>query len=66
MDDNAIWQAVRILIDAHGDDTAIHAAMQSELALERGCQETAAVWKRVWVAVEELQRQRPNADEALN
>ena len=66
MDEIDVWRTAKILIDAHGMDALIHAAMRADHALEDGNLDGVNVWKRVAQAVEELQRQKPKAGEGVN
>lgn len=66
MDEIDIWRTAKILIDSHGTDAPIHAAMRADHALEDGNLDAVAVWKRVMRAVEELQRQKPKSIEPLH
>jgi hypothetical protein len=61
-----IWRTAKILIDAHGEEAAAHAALRSDHAIDDGLPEVAALWKRVWLAIEELQRQGRRTGEAMN
>ena len=55
-----IYRSAQVLIDQHGEDAAIHAAMRADEMLKAGNIESQAVWKRVLAAVDELQdRERP-------
>ena len=59
-DDKDIYQAAKLLIDRHGDNAVIHAAMRADELLEAGDLDGQAVWKRILKAIEELQsRERP-------
>ena len=51
------------LVEKHGDETPIHAAMQSDAMLDKGNLDGAAVWRRIVAAIEELQREEPAAGE---
>ena len=50
-----IYQTTNELIKQHGADAPIHAAMRADELLEAGDMDGQAVWKRILVAVEELQ-----------
>ncbi len=58
-----IYRSAKLLIDQHGEDAAIHAAMQADKRAGAGDREGRRVWLRVIKAVEELQRTRPRRDE---
>lgn len=47
MDDHDIWRSAKALIDQHGADTAIHAAMRADKLLDAGDLDGAATWRRV-------------------
>ena len=49
-----IWRSAKLLIDRHGDEAAIHAAMRVDELLEASDLDGYTVWKRVLKAVEEL------------
>ena len=49
-----IWRSAKLLIDQHGDEAAIHAAMRVDELLEASDLDGYTVWKRVLKAVEEL------------
>ncbi len=55
-----IWRSARALIDRHGDDAMIHAAMRANELLKAGEMDGVAVWKRILRAVDELlAKERP-------
>ncbi len=58
-----IYRSAQTLVKRHGEDAAIHAAMQADALLEAGDLEGCAVFKRVLRAVEELQRTEPASGE---
>ncbi len=49
-----IYRAAQALIDQHGDDAPIHAAMRADELAEAGDMEGRIVWIRVVEAVKEL------------
>ena len=49
-----IWRSAKLLIDQHGDEAAIHAAMRVDELLEASDLDGYTVWKRVLKAVEGL------------
>ena len=49
-----IWRSAKLMIDQHGDEAAIHAAMRVDELLEASDLDGYTVWKRVLKAVEEL------------
>ncbi len=54
-----IYRSARLLIDRHGEDAGLEAAMRADKFLAVGDMEGAATWRRIVKAVEELQRQEP-------
>ncbi len=53
-----IFRSAKLLVDRHGDEAPIHAAMRADDLLDRGDLDGAAVWRRIVTAVEELLRGR--------
>ncbi len=54
-----IWRSAKLLVNQHGDDAQIHAAMRVDAMLEAGHMDGRAVWQRILAAVEELLRVEP-------
>jgi len=54
-DDKDIYLATKLLIDRHGDDAVIEAAMMADKMLEQGDLDGLATWKRILKTIEELQ-----------
>ena len=50
-----IWRAANLLIRQHGDEAEVAAARRADLMLERGDLEGQLVWKRIRLAIIELQ-----------
>ncbi len=63
MDNIDIYRSAKPLIDQHGEDAPIHAAMQADKRMEAGDLDGCAVWKRVIQAIKELLDQKPLGDE---
>ncbi len=61
-----IYRSADVLIDQHGEDAPIFAAMQAAKRAEAGDMEGRRVWLRVIRAIEEMQRTRPRGDEAAH
>ncbi len=61
-----IYRSARLLIDQHGEDAPIFAAMQADKLAEAGDRKGRAVWLRVIRTIEELQRTRPRRDEPIH
>lgn len=55
-----IYRSAKLYIDQHGDQAALQAAMQSDLLLDAGDIEGAALWRRVIKAIEVMQTTEPN------
>ena len=60
-DEIDVYRSAKLLIDQHGKDAPIFAAMQADKCLEAGDLDGKAVWMRVIRAIEELQDRRPPA-----
>ncbi len=57
LSDLDILRSARLLIDQHGEDAGLEAAMLADAMLQKGAMAGAATWRRIVKAVEELQRQ---------
>lgn len=53
-----IWRAAKLLVDRHGDEAPIHAAMRADDLLAEGDVDGQRIWKRILSAIEELLRGR--------
>ena len=60
MDDRDIWRSAKALIDQHGDDAVIHAAMRADELLDDGDLDGAATWRRVIQAIKDLETTEPS------
>ncbi len=60
-----IYRSANLLVEQHGEDAPIEAAMRADAMLEAGDLEGLAVWKRVLRAVEELQGTEPKSGEVV-
>ncbi len=49
-----IYRTAKLLVDKHGTDAPIHAAMKADAMLDKGDMGGAAMWRRVIKAIEEL------------
>ncbi len=58
-----IYRSAKQLVDQHGEDASLEAAMRADAMLEKGAMAGAATWQRIAKAVEELQRQEPGPGE---
>jgi len=54
-----IYRSAKLLIDQHGEDAPIFAAMQADKCLEDGDLDGKAVWMGVIRAIKELLNQQP-------
>lgn len=66
MDDVDIWLTANLLIETHGENAGLQAALRADNALDGGFPGIVNVWMRVMRAIEELQRTSLKPDEALN
>ena len=57
-DDVDIYRAAQVLIDQHGDEAAVNAAMRADGLMARGDMEGCAVRKRILGAIDVLRRRR--------
>ena len=58
-DDLDIYRSAKLLIDQHGEDAPIFAAMQADRQMQAGDLDGCATWKRILKAVEELLDENP-------
>ena len=57
----AVYRTANELIEQHGEDAPIHAAMRADELMEAGDMEGEAVWKLILKAIEELlSEERPD------
>ncbi len=61
-----IWRSAKLLIDQHGDEAPIFAAMRADELLDASDLDGATAWRQIIRAIEELQRKEPRGDEAVN
>ena len=57
-DDIDIYRAAKLVVDQHGDEAPIHAAMRADELFEAGDMEGCATWKRILGAIDVLRRRR--------
>ncbi len=57
-----IYRSAHELIEQHGEDAPIHAAMRADELMDAGDMEGLAVWVRIVKAVEELLSEERPAD----
>ncbi len=61
--DLEIYRSAKLLIDRHGDDAVIEAAMMADKMLEKGDLDGLATWNRILRAIEELRSgKRPEGE----
>ena len=53
-DDIDIYRTANVLVELHGEDAPIQAAMKADALLEAGDIDGVAAWKRILAAVDEL------------
>ncbi len=61
-----IYRAANVLIEQHGADAPVEAAMRVDAMLEAGDLDGRAVWRRILAAVEELMRTEPAARDRVH
>ncbi len=54
-----IYRTANLLIQQHGEEASIHAAMKADEMLEKGDLDGKAVWMQVVRAIEKLQATKP-------
>ncbi len=58
-----IYRSAKLLVDQHGEDAALEAAMQADKLLAAGDMAGKRAWVRIMKAIEELQRTEPGQGE---
>ena len=59
--DKDIYRSANELIEQHGEDASLHAAMRADELMDAGDMEGRAVWIRIVKAIEELlSEERPD------
>ena len=53
-DETDTWRTAKLLVDQHGADAPIHAAMKADEMLDAGNMDGKLVWLRIKAAVEQL------------
>ena len=61
-----IYRAAKLLVDQHGAEAPIHAAMKADAMLEKGDLDGQRVWLRILKAVEVLLDMRPSDEETMH
>ena len=54
-----IYRAAKLLVDRHGDEAPIHAAMRADELLKAGDVDGYAIWKQILKAIDELLAKEP-------
>ena len=49
-----IFRTAKLLVDQHGEDAPIHAAMRADELMEKGDLDGQAIWKLILKAIDEL------------
>ena len=49
-----IYRTAKVLVDQHGEDAPIHAAMTADELMAKGDLDGQAIWKLILKAIEEL------------
>ena len=49
-----IYRAAKLMVDQHGADAALHAAGRADKLLDEGNTESAAIWRAILAAIEDL------------
>jgi len=60
------YRSANLLVNHHGQDAPIHAAMRADAMIEAGDLDGYATWKRIIKAVEELQGTVPKPGGAVH
>ena len=61
-----IYRSAKLLIDHHGDEAPIQAAMNADAMLDQGDLDGAAVWRRIVGAINELLEERPGDGQSVH
>lgn len=61
-----IWRAANLLVKRHGDDAWVVAAQRADESIASGDLDGQMIWKRIVVAIVELQRTKLAAGERRN
>ncbi len=61
-----IWRAAQVVVKRYGKDAATEAAIRADEFLDQGNLDGKRLWKRIMLAIEELQRERPRDGEAVH
>ncbi len=61
-----VYRTAKLLVDKHGAEAPIHAAMKADAMLDKGDMDGAATWRRVIKAVEEMLATKRRGGDALH
>ena len=61
-----IYRTANLLIEKHGEDAVVEAAIRADAMLDKGDLDGQRVWKAIVKAIEEMQRGEPKDGERLN
>ncbi len=64
--DRDVYASARLLIEKHGDEAPIHAAMRADAMLDKGDLDGAAVGRRIVTAINELLADAPAGDASVH
>ncbi len=59
-----VYRSAHLLIERHGDDAPIEAAMRADELMEAGDMEGVTVWKMILNAIKELLDKNPPGDQS--
>jgi len=66
MEEIEIWRAAKQMLDLYPDGAELAAAQRADKALEIGDMFNFSLWTRITKAIQEIERQKPGSDEAVN
>ena len=61
-----IYRSAKLLVDRHGDEAPIFAAMEADAMLDKGDLDGQAVWLRILKAVENMLTDKPGDGETVH
>ena len=66
MEEIDIWRTAAFVLREHGDGARSNAAQRADALYDQGDLDGFIVWRKVIRAIEQFERQKPNAGEAVN
>ena len=66
MEEIDIWRTAATLLRLHADSARSNAAQRADTLYEEGDIDGFIVWRQVILAIEQLERRKPRAGEAVN